>query len=201
MGSPLSILDYQQPVEFRIGDVVIRTWNVLSRHFITFVLLVGIAEILPLVLSVYFGVEELRDPLRVGMSALGIGVLTYVLSTFAHSIVIFAAFQDLRGRPVNAGESLGHGIARVFPVLVTSILAGILVGVGIILCVIPGLIAMTAMAVVVPACVVERLGPIESMSRSADLTSGHRWPILAVGVAWAVTVFVVTASITAAMPV
>jgi hypothetical protein len=59
---------------------------------------------------------------------------------------------------------------------------------------------MTAMAVVVPACVVERLGPLESMSRSADLTTGHRWPILAVAVAWAVIVFVVTISVTAAMP-
>jgi hypothetical protein len=38
------------------------------------------------------------------------------------------------------------------------------------------------------------------MSRSADLTTGHRWPILAVGVAWWIVVFVVSLSIRAAMP-
>jgi hypothetical protein len=205
MGSPLSILDYRQPVEFRIGDVVIRAWNVLSRHFLTFVLLVGIAELLPLVLSLYIGTTDpqqaLADPLRTFLLGAGLGILTYVLSTFAHAIVVFAAFQDLRGRPVNAGESLSQGVARVVPVLVASLLTGLLVGLGCLLCLVPGLIAMTAMAVVVPACVVERLGPIESMSRSADLTTGHRWPILAVAVAWAVVVIVISLTIQAAMPI
>jgi pheromone shutdown protein TraB len=47
--------------------------------------------------------------------------------------------------------------------------------------------------------VVERLGPIESMSRSADLTTGHRWPILGVAFAWGLIVIVVTIAIAAAM--
>jgi hypothetical protein len=33
VGGPLSILDYSQPVEFRIGDVIIGSWNILSRRF------------------------------------------------------------------------------------------------------------------------------------------------------------------------
>jgi hypothetical protein len=32
---------------------------------------------------------------------------------------------------------------------------------------------------VVPACVVEGLGPVQSMRRSAELTQGHRWRIFA----------------------
>src|SRR4051794_14905462 len=50
--SLLSILDYQQPVEFRMGDVLARTWTILSRHFLTFLFLVGIAQLLPLLLKV-----------------------------------------------------------------------------------------------------------------------------------------------------
>jgi len=184
-------------VEFRIGDVIVRSWNVLSRHFLTFVLLVGIAQLLPLVLTLYVG-RSLKptDVLIAGL----IGLLSFILSSFAEAIVVFAAFQDLRGRPVNAAESLQQGVGRVFPVIVASVLTGLLVAVGSILCIVPGLIALTAMAVVLPACVVERLGPIESMSRSADLTTGHRWPILAVGVAWLVIALVVSLSIQAAMP-
>ena len=203
MGSPLSILDYRQPVEFRIGDVIIRSWNILSRHFLTFVLLVGIAELLPLVLELYWG---RRNASAVALSAgniavaAGIGLLQFILTSFAQAIVVFAAFQDLRGRPVDAAESFRHGVARLFSVLVASVLTGLLVGVGVLLCIIPGLIALTAMAVVLPACVVERLGPIESMSRSADLTTGHRWPILAVGAAWIIIVAVIGLAIRAAMP-
>ena len=200
MGAPLSILDYRQPVEFRIGEVIARSWNILSRNFLTYILLVAIAELLPLVLQLYIGSSELEAGLQAGLAVFGIGVLTYILSTFAHAIVIFAAFQDLRGRPVNARESLGQGVARVVPALVASLLTGILVVLGLLVCVVPGLIAMTAMAVVVPACVVERLGPLESLSRSADLTTGHRWPIFGVAVGWAVIVMVVSLAIAAAMP-
>jgi hypothetical protein len=45
------------------------------------------------------------------------------------------------------------------------------------LLVIPGFMFLSAMFVVVPACVVDRLGPIDSMGRSAGLTKGHRWRI------------------------
>jgi hypothetical protein len=44
MASSLSILRYRRPVEFRIGDVVQRSWGVLSRNFFTCVLLCGLAN-------------------------------------------------------------------------------------------------------------------------------------------------------------
>jgi hypothetical protein len=203
MGAPLSILDYRQQVEFRIGEVLIRTWNILSRHFLTFVVLVGIAELIPLLVTLYRrSVVPAGRPLD--MSAVEttflILLLQIILNSFAQAIVVFAAFQDLRGRPVSAAESFRQGLSRGVPVIVTSILTGLLVGIGWLFCLVPGLIAMAAMAVVLPACVVERLGPIQSMSRSSDLTSGHWWPIIGVGVAWVIVVLVITFSIRAAMP-
>jgi hypothetical protein len=38
---------------------------------------------------------------------------------------------------------------------------------------------ISAYYVVVPACLIESLGPMQSMRRSADLTRGHRWRIVA----------------------
>src|SRR5689334_14354632 len=106
MGSPLSILDYRQPVEFRMGEVLVRTWNILSRHFLTFILLVGIAEILPLVVTLYIQRDD--EVIPVGWQAyaavFGSRLLGGVLSIFAQAIVIYAAFQDLRGRQPNAAE-------------------------------------------------------------------------------------------------
>jgi hypothetical protein len=203
MGAPLSILDYRQPVEFRIGEVLIRTWNILSRHFLTFVLLVGIAELIPLLVTLYRRSEApIARPLDMSAveTTLLILLLQIILNSFAQAIVVFAAFQDLRGRPVSAAESFRQGLSRAVPVIVTSILTGLLVGIGWLFCLVPGLIAMAAMAVVLPACVVERLGPIQSMSRSSDLTSGHWWPIIGVGVGWMIVVLVITFSIRAAMP-
>jgi hypothetical protein len=48
---------------------------------------------------------------------------------------------------------------------------------GMIFLVIPGLIVMTMLSVSAQACVIERLGPIASLSRSAALTKGHRWRV------------------------
>ena len=199
MGTPLSILDYRRPVEFRIGDVIVRTWNIYSRHFLTFVLLVAIAELLPLVLTFYIGQLAGDSQLKAGLYGAGVGLLQFVLTTFAHAIVVYAAFQDLRGQAVSAAESFGQGVARLFPVLVASLLSALIIGVGCLLCLVPGLIAMAAFAVTVPACVVERLGPMESLSRSSDLTTGNRWPVLLVAAAWVVVVIVVTLAIQAAM--
>jgi hypothetical protein len=43
--------------------------------------------------------------------------------------------------------------------------------------VVPGLITFTACLVAIPACVVEERGVSASMSRSMELTAGHRWKI------------------------
>ena len=132
MSAPLSILDYRQPVDFRMGDVIVRSWTILSRHFLTFAVLVGVAQLLPLVLSLYLlqslGSAKKFDPSITALVASGgIGVIQFILSNFAQAIVIFAAFQDLRGRPVNAGESLQQGLARVFPAILAAILTVLLV--------------------------------------------------------------------------
>jgi len=49
---------------------------------------------------------------------------------------------------------------------------------GMILLIVPGIILMLMWYVALPACVVEGLGPVGSLMRSAELTKGHRWQIL-----------------------
>jgi hypothetical protein len=192
VSSPLSILDYRQPVEFRIGDVFVKSWQVLTRHFATFFLLVGIAEIPTLLLR--------PNQRQYGLLLLLV-FLNLFLTVFAEAVVVFAAFQDLRGRQVNAMESVRRGLNRFFPIIGLSLLMALVLGFGLMLCLIPGLIALAALQVALPACVVERLGPIKSMSRSADLTSGHWWPILGVLVAVLVVNLLVQAGIRMSLPV
>ena len=55
------------------------------------------------------------------------------------------------------------------------------------LLVIPAFIVATMLLVAMPACVVERLGPGKSMSRSSQLTKGHRWKIFGL---WLLVMFV-----------
>src|SRR6202034_1833347 len=98
------------------------------------------------------------------------GIFTTVLSTIAQAVVVYGAFEDMRGQPVNLVESFRVGLRRFFPVLGVAVCVPILAALAAFLLIIPGLIVFTMLYVAVAACVVERLGTFESMGRSAQLT-------------------------------
>jgi hypothetical protein len=58
-----------------------------------------------------------------------------------------------------------------------AILVALLCGLSAILLIFPAFIVMTMLFVAMPACIVEQLGPVNSMKRSSELTKGHRWKI------------------------
>ena len=164
--------------DFRAGRVFSRTWSVLSRNLLPFCLVTAIAS-LPNVLIV--GTQIAGDPSRVGADYAGwmfLGFLAaMVLSALSEAVVLYGAFEDMRGRPVNLLESVRIGLRRFFPVLGVAVLVPLLAGLAGILLVFPAFIVMSMLFVAMPACVVEKLGPLKSMGRSAQLTKGHRWKI------------------------
>jgi hypothetical protein len=201
MGSPLSILDYRQPVEFRLGDVIVRSWTILSRHLLAFFGLVAVLEAIPLI-----GLPKLTPLLATPGALSGFlvsiisGIAAVIFSALSQAVVVYATFQDLRGREVSPTESFLRGFARVLPAIATSILEGMAIVIGLVLFVAPGLIALAAFAVSLPVCVVERAGPTSGLSRSAELTRGYWWPILGVAISILIVSAVVGASIRAALP-
>ena len=202
MGTPLSILDYRQPLEFHLGEVITRSWTILSRHLLTFLGLVAVTEAVPVLISAKIS-PMLTAPGGIANNVLltiALALIGVMFSALSQAVVVFATFQDLRGAQVDAWESFRIGLARVIPVIIVSILMGIIVGVGIILLLVPGLIALAGFSVALPACVVERDGPIASLSRSFELTRGHWWPILGVAVSLVVINLIVSAAIRAALP-
>ncbi len=113
---------------------------------------------------------------NLGASLFGI-VLLVVLKMFAQAIVVYSAFQVMRGRPVDLAESAQIGLRRFFPILALAIIVPVLCGLASILLVFPGLMLMMMWFVAVPVCVVEQIGPFDSMGRSRELTKGHRWQL------------------------
>jgi hypothetical protein len=150
---------------------------VFSRHIVTFVLLVGILHLIPVAARTV--VYSMR-----GWGRLADVVVSGGFSSLAQALVVFATFQELRGKPVTARESAAYALRRLLPLAILSLAHSLLFMLGLLLCVAPGLFTLSATAVALPACVVERLGPIKSIFRSVDMTFGHRWPILAVVGSW-----------------
>jgi hypothetical protein len=162
--------------DFRVGRVLSQTTTVLSRHFPTFFAIAAVAN-LPTLLLFKDAQSPTGDLGQAGfLLILGV-VLSLVLSVVSQAVILYGAFQDMRGRPVNLGESLMVGLNRFFPIVGLAIVMSVLVALAAIVFIIPGLILLTMWFVGTPACVVERRGPWASLRRSSALTKGHRWKI------------------------
>ena len=160
--------------DFRVGRVFNQTLSVLSRNLLPFCIVTGIAAI-P---YVFFFSTTTRAPSPGAAGLVVLGVISgMVLNALSQAIILYGAFEDMRGRPVNLVDSIRVGLSRFFPVIGTALLVGIFTMLAGIALIIPAFIVMSMLFVSMPACVVERLGPVKSTGRSAQLTKGHRWKI------------------------
>ncbi len=81
----------------------------------------------------------------------------------------------------SVGELFGLVAPRLFSLFLLSLVVGILVGIGMIFFIIPGVILALMWIVSTPSMMVENKGVFESMSRSSDLTRQNRMRILGIG--------------------
>ena len=91
--------------------------------------------------------------------------------------IAYGVYQSLKGNGASLGASLFCGMRRLVPLVCVSFLYSVGVFLGSILLVVPGLILICIWDVAIPACVVERLGPVDSLFRSEALTKGCRMKI------------------------
>jgi hypothetical protein len=114
-------------------------------------------------------------------AGLGAGLIGIVATYWFQGMVVEATRDILDGK---RDHTLGSLIQSVTPVLVpligAGLLAGIGIGIGFILLIVPGLFLLTIWAVLAPSIVVERKGVFDAFGRSRALVSGHGWQVFGV---------------------
>jgi hypothetical protein len=166
--------------DFRVGNVLSRAWTVFTNNFIIFFVITLIVS-LPNLLAASSGATDPSANPSAFLWRIGVGaLLVIILNTIGEAVIVYGAFQNLRGQPVRLGEALQKGLARFFPILGLAIVSGIAIMFGVMLLIIPGLILLVMWSVALPVCVLEGLGPLSSLGRSSALTKGHRWKILGI---------------------
>jgi hypothetical protein len=171
VGGRLSILP-----EVTVGEVLSDTFRIFFSNLVPF-LLISILVNVPLAVGTIQLAEGGFSQVVVALSLLLVAVLGTPLVT---SAVTYGVAQELKHREVSIVDCLRIGLSSFLSVLGIAILQGLAVSGGLILCVVPGLIAMVALSVAVPAALEERDGVLASLRRSVDLTEGHRWMIFGV---------------------
>jgi len=163
--------------DFGVGRVFSRAWSVFSRNFMTFVLVTVIAS-LPSFLIEQATPDTLGNPYADMGMALFATILMIGLWTLSQAIVLYGAFQVMRGRSIDLAESARIGWRRAFSILGLAISVPVLCFLAALLFLVPGVILYLTWFVATPVCVVEQLGVFRSMGRSAELTKGYCWRIL-----------------------
>jgi hypothetical protein len=163
--------------EFRVGEAMNKAMQTLSRNVLPFSIVTGVAALPSILLFDRNAADFDTDGATMAILFVVGMLLTFVLHGLSQAIVLNAAFEDMRGRPVDMMASFRAGWRRFLPVILVTLLGGLLTGLAAFALIFPAFMVMCMWYVATPACVVERLGPVKSLSRSSDLTRGSRWRI------------------------
>lgn len=197
---------YQAPDRaFSVGGLFSRTMRIWWRHVVPFTLM-SIGAYVPMLAGFALGFGWMAptsggpptppEPEAVWQliaGAFGGGLLTMVLSIVVMGAITYGTFRSLRGERATLGEMLGIGFRRGLPVVGTGFVVWIMIMLGSLLLLVPGIIVAVATCVAVPAAVVERVGVFSAITRSFEITEGRRWPLFAAGFAILVVVWVLGA--------
>ena len=109
--------------------------------------------------------------LLLGSAAAWALIVLFIALAFLYEGMVVKLVQDVQdGRRDHSVADLIRAVEPVFwPLVGASILAGIGIGIGFILLIIPGLILLVIWAVVAPVIVIERPGVFAAFGRSREL--------------------------------
>jgi hypothetical protein len=195
-----------------LGEILSAAFNIYKANASQLILIVAVVVVpLSLVSAVFSGVVFAPDRVKVtntggvvvfdyagrglGVALLAgaIGTLIAVLiSAVLQAAILRAAAQATIGDPVDVEASYRYGLKRLWSVILVSILVGLVVAVGFILLVIPGIIFLVFLSVAIPVLIVEGRRGTEAMGRSWNLVKGNFWHAFGVIVVAALIVGIIS---------
>jgi hypothetical protein len=156
-----------------LSGVLAEAWAFYRRfaaHFLT------IAFVLYLVTAIIVAL------LTVSAGATGYLVAAVIefIAAFLVQAAMIKAVQDVRdGRAdLSIGGTVSAAVPYILPVAGASLLAGVGIGIGLVVLIVPGLILLTYWSLIVPSIVVGESGALASFGRSWRTISGHFWQAL-----------------------
>ena len=168
---------YQAPTAPQsIGGVLDNGFRLFRESFVQ-VFLLAIATSLVTAPSNYAAPYILQNgntPNVLG-TVFGAGLLMALIATILLGAIVSRMDGVARGEAVTLGDALSIGVNRLPAMVVSWILVGLVVAIGLVLLIIPGLIFMIWFLFAPYAVVVDRLGPVQSLSYSRAIVRGHWW--------------------------
>lgn len=159
-----------------LGEILDGAFALYRRHFGT-LFLTAVLPMLPVV--AFWGAFPLfargtPEQITRLMDLSGWVLMPYTLpaSLLVWGALIHQASQLYLGSPTSVQEGFHRGVRRLLPLLGAMVVAAVLIGLGLILLVIPGVLLLIMFFAVGPVVVLEGRGPLEALGRSRELARG-----------------------------
>jgi len=158
------------------------TDGVISEAFALYKKHFGHLVVVALILYLAVGVLSVFLVLVFGWFGAILSSILLLITAFLVTAALVEAVADIRdGRAdLTVSETLNRGMSRLGSVAGASILAGLAIGIGLLLLIVPGLVLITWWAVIIPVIVLEHVGTFDSFSRSRELVRGYDWQVFGV---------------------
>jgi hypothetical protein len=127
------------------------------------------------------------------LASLIAAAIAVIISAALQAALVRGAALATVGDPIDVEASYQYGFRRFGSVVWISLLVGLIVAVGFLLLIIPGIIFLTMLAVAIPALIVENQRGTGALGRSWSLVKGHFWHVLGTIVVAAIITGVISA--------
>jgi hypothetical protein len=159
-----------------IGKVLNEGLGVLVQNFGPLFLLALLLQGVPSALGAWGQVIGRGNPIGGLFSAIG-GLASLFTVPVLAGALIYGSMRGLEGKPASMEECFKAGLQRWLPMLGLMIGAGILVMLGLVVLIVPGVLLALRWCVAGPILVLEGRGVADAMGRSAGLTRDRRGQI------------------------
>ncbi|CAN5643576.1 hypothetical protein BH24ACT26_BH24ACT26_10680 [soil metagenome] len=157
------------------SGVISEAWDLYKRHW---------RHLIPIAAAVYLAVAVLTLLLSELNSVVGaiIATVLSIIGLYWVQGALTRAVQDIRDgkADLSIGDTFRSVASKIGPIAVASILAGIAIGIGFVLLIVPGLYLLTIWSLIVPVIVLEDVGAMTAFARSRELVRGRGWNVFGV---------------------
>ncbi len=182
-----------------LGEVLDVSFGLYRSRFASLLVVSVVSQLVPSLIRVYFetaGTMFQNLPLLLAYYALAI-----VLSAVGVAASTFIVSDAYLGRETSAWAALGRAMSMIGRIIGVSIMSSMLIGIGFLLLIVPGVILLAGLILSTVVAVLEGRANSAALGRSWELTKGFRGkvlltmicvgillmvPTIAVGAIWAV---------------
>lgn len=100
-------------------------------------------------------------------------ILSSILGFIAHGMTVAMADDAVREVPVSLKTGFNKTLAKILPLIISAVLVGIIVSIGFILLVIPGIIAAFLLMFTFLAVMLDNENAFKAMGKSFKMVTGH----------------------------